>query len=74
MLLYLTYLACDSNTSIDRPALGVSPLCDISSETDNPVVVSSDTEGPVRSKDAVAVVSGWTVVSVSGVSNAASSM
>lgn len=68
------YLACDSGTSNETPALGVSTLCEMSRETERPVVVSSDTEGPVRSNEAVAVVSGWAVDSVSGVSGAASSM
>lgn len=67
-----TYLACDSGTSNDTPALGVSTLCEISSDTESPVVVSNDTEGPVRSKDPVAVVSGCAVDSVSGVKGAAS--
>lgn len=46
----------------------------MSRETESPVVVSSDTEGPVRSKEGVAVVSGCAVLSVSGVCGAASSM
>lgn len=67
-------LACDSGTSSDTPALGVSTLCDMSSDTDSPVVVSSDTDGPVRSNDAVAVVSGGAVDSVSGVKGAVSNI
>lgn len=46
----------------------------MSNDTERPVVVSRETEGPVRSNEAVAVVSGCAVDSVSGVKGAASKM
>lgn len=62
-----THQGCDSGTSSETAALGVSTLCEMSSDTDRPVVVSSDTEAAVRSSEPVAVVSGCAVDSVSGV-------
>lgn len=57
-------LLCDSGTSNDTPALGVSILWDISNEIDCPVVVSNDI-GPAEDSEGPVL-----VVSVSGVNGA----